>query len=366
MKLHNLKHDMLRKTQRGVSLVELMVALTVGMFIVAAVGYVYLAANNARRSMEASSRIQENMRYAFERMSYDIRMAGMTGCTMQTHVNVLNTPSSWEFDIFDLPLQGFEENAASLPTGVSGVLRGDVFSVVGVDNSVEYIIDSHNPASAQFQLSDTHNIKQGEILIATDCKHAAVFQMTNVNNNDTIKNVVHNAGGSILPGNCTKGFGLPLKCDANGNAYQFPLGARLLRLSATTYYVGTNAFGEPALFRQTLGVNANNASTAAIELVEGIENMQILYGIDTSNPADGAVNTYVPADQVLATSLEVTAPAAWQRVLAVRVSMVAVSKASELVNTKPQPYIFNGATVTPTDKRMRKVFTNTIAVRNRL
>lgn len=357
---------MLRKSQRGVSLVELMVALTVGMFIVAAVGYVYLAANNARRSMEASSRIQENMRYAFERMSYDIRMAGMTGCTMQTHVNVLNTSSSWEFDIFNIPLQGFEENAASLPTGVSGVLRGDVFSVVGVDNSVEYIIESHNPVSAQFQLSETHSIKQGEILVATDCKHAAVFQMTNVNNNDTIKTVVHNTGGSISPGNCTKGFGLPLKCDANGNSYEFPPGARLLRLSAATYYVGTNAFGEPALFRQTLGINANNASTLAIELVEGIENMQILYGVDTSNPVDGAVNTYVAADQVLATSLEATAQAAWQRVLAVRVSMVAVSKAGELVNTKPQPYIFNGATVTPTDKRMRKVFTNTIAVRNRL
>ncbi|MDD3937834.1 MAG: PilW family protein [Rhodoferax sp.] len=364
MKLPNLNHNMLRKSQRGVSLVELMVALTVGMFIIAAIGYVYLAANNASRSMEASSRIQENMRYAFERMSYDVRMAGMSGCTMQTQVNVLKNSSSWEFDVFSFPLRGYEENAGSLPTGVSGVLRGDVFSVLGVDNSVEYIIESHNPVSAQFELSEKHNIKQGEILVATDCKHAAVFQMTNVNNNDEIKNVVHNTGNSTSPGNCTKGFGLPLNCDdANGNSYTFPPGSRLLRLNAATYYIGTNGTGESALFRQTLGINA---TTSAIELVEGIENMQILYGVDTSNPADGAVNIYVTADQVVATSLEATAQAAWQRVLAVRVSMVAVSKANELVNTKPQSYVFNGATITPTDRRMRKVFTNTIAVRNRL
>lgn len=367
MKLRSSRYGSLRSSQKGISLIELMVALTVGLFIIAAMGHVYLAANNARRSMEASSRIQENIRYVFERMSHDVRMAGMTGCTMETQANVLNNSSAWEFDVLNFPLQGYEENAASLPTGVSGKLRGDVFSILGADNSTEYIIESHNPAAAQFQLLATHDIKQGEILIATDCKHAAVFQMTNVNNNDTIKTVVHNTGSGTLPGNCTKGFGLPVVCDgATGNAYEFPPGARLMRLNAATYYVGTNALGEPAIFRQTLGNNAGNAATSAAELVEGIENMQVLYGVDTSSPADGAVNTYVAADQVVAASLAATAQAAWQRVLAVRVSMVAVSKANELVSTAPQPYVFNGATITPTDRRMRKVFTSTMAIRNRL
>ena len=41
--------------------------------------------------------------------------------------------------------------------------------------NLEYIIDSHNPSAAQLQLKGNHDLKQGELLIATDCQHAALF-----------------------------------------------------------------------------------------------------------------------------------------------------------------------------------------------
>jgi type IV pilus assembly protein PilW len=52
-------------------------------------------------------------------------------------------------------------------------------------------------------------------------------------------------------------------------------------------------------------------------------------------------------------------------VLAVRVSLLAVATIAQQTNTTIQPYLYNGATVTPTDRRMRKVFTTTIGIRNR-
>ena len=61
-----------------------------------------------------------------------------------------------------------------------------------------------------------------------------------------------------------------------------------------------------------------------------------------------------------------TTSAQWQRVLAVRIHLLAVSTASQQVNTQIQPYVYVGNTVTPADRRMRKAFTTTIAIRNRL
>ena len=56
----------------------------------------------------------------------------------------------------------------------------------------------------------------------------------------------------------------------------------------------------------------------------------------------------------------------WARVLAVQIDLLTVSKPDQQVATEPQSYYYNGATVTPNDRLMRKAFTTTVAVRNRL
>lgn len=356
-----------RKTQqRGVSLVEMMVSMAIGLIILAAIGFVFVSSTRLFQVLEASSRIQENVRYTFEQMSRDVRMAGFAGCSHVTSANVLNGSSGWQYNLFGRAVHGTEAGG-TFPTGVSNVLHGDGLTILEADNSQEYIVDSHNPTSAQFQLTVNHNIKQGEILVVTDCSHAAIFQMTNVNNNNTIKTVNHNTGNSTIPGNCTKGFGLPVDCtNTNGVAYTFPPGSRLMRLRSVTYYIRTNAAGEPALYRQILGATSGNASNSAEELVEGIEDMQLTYGVDTSGTADGVVDTYVTATQVPAVAPGANLDEQWARVLAVRVSLIAVSNAGKDVLSQIVPFQFNGATVNPTDRLMRKVFTTTIAVRNRL
>lgn len=359
-------HPIRARRQLGLSLIELMVSLTIGLVVVITIGYVYLGATRVFQSLDAASRIQDNVRYAFERISYDVRMAGFTGCSWRTRANVLNPPAGWTQGLFDGAVVGYESGTSTYPSDVTGVLRGDALTLVRANNAREYIVQSHNPTAAQLQLTATHDLKQGELLVITDCSHAALFQMTNVNNN-TIDTVVHNTGNTTTPGNCTKGFGLPVDCtNPNGTPYTFPAGSRIFRLSAFTYYIGTNAAGEPALFRRTLGLSGTSAATTAEEVIDGIEDMQILMGVDTSATADGVVDTYVTADQVTAVAPGATAGEQWLRVLAVRIHVLAVSTAQQEVNTQIQPYTFAGASVTPTDRRMRKAFTTTIAIRNRL
>nr|WP_221047162.1 PilW family protein [Methylogaea oryzae] len=333
-----------------------MIAMTLGMMLVAVIGYAFMGARQTFRTMDTLSRMQENARFVFEGIAYDLRMAGSTGCSSATQANVLNNPGDWDKNLFGQPLIGYEESGGAYPTGVSGsVLRGDALTVLRAA-SPEYIVASHNPNAAQLQLTANHDIQQGEILVITDCSHAAVFQMTNVNNNGTISTVVHNTGAATSPGNCTKGLGspVPAPCTANGTAYTFPPGSRILRLSAVTYYVRNNDFNEPSLYREKLAAAGGNASDAPEEMVEGVEDMQITYGEDTT--ADHSVDDYVTADAV----------GNWANVLSVRISLLMVSRQGENITSAPQTYTYNGATVTPADRLMRKVFTSTITLRNRL
>jgi type IV pilus assembly protein PilW len=349
------------RRQAGVTLVELMVSMTIGLILIAGLGSIYLAASNVFRSLEASARLQENVRYAFERITTDVRMAGYTGCSYTTVANVLNGNTAWNLNLFGRPLSGYEDTVDTFPADFSGSrARGDSLVLLRADNSREYIIESHNTSSATIKLVGTHDLADGQIAVATDCKHAAIFQVTNANvANSTL---VHNTG-TASPGNCTKGLGAPVVCSTNGTPYEFLPGSRILRFSGVAFYIRTNASAEPALYRQALGVSG---STSAEEVVDGIEDMQIRYGVDTTPTADGSVDTYTTADDVLAQAPGSTNDEKWARVLAIRISLVAVSTAQQQLSSQIVPYEYNGATVTPTDRRLRKVFTTTISVRNRL
>lgn len=344
-----------KQRMRGFSLVELMVALAIGLGLLLVISYAYLGSKQTFRVQDTLSRMQENARYVFETMTFDLRMAGFTGCgNTATAVNTLNNSTDWDKNILTAPLMGYENGVSTYPDGVAGnVVRGDALTILRGDGS-DYIIDAHNPTAASIHLTTTHDIKQGEILIVTDCQHTAIFQMTNVNNNNTIQVVDHGTGASTSPGNCTKGLGHPLLCTTNGTPYTFPPGSMLLRMSGVNYHLRTNANGEPALYRLRLAASGGNATRVAEELAEGIEDMQIVYGEDTNN--DKAVDQYVTANAVTD----------WSKILSVRISLLMASLGDAAYTTAPQAYTFNGTTSTPTDRRLRKVFDATIAIRNRL
>jgi type IV pilus assembly protein PilW len=125
--------------------------------------------------------------------------------------------------------------------------------------------------------------------------------------------------------------------------------ASLYTLTLNTYDIqaSANGSGLPALYR-------NNQ-----ELVEGIENIQVLYGEDNNN--DNTADSYVPAG---------TAGLTMDNVVSIRISLVAFT-IDDNVATQAIPYTLFGDTVTPAapplgDRRIRRVFTSTIALRNRL
>lgn len=341
---------------RGFSLIELMVAMTIGLLLLAGLFGIYINVAQSSRSQGALALMQGNARYAFEIMGVDIRMTGFTGSNDASPINVVNDPDPtlWNKglkDLFGTPLIGYENTnppnvcttANTSPCYLTGT---DSLTVVRVDTANKYAVLTN--AGTVFTLSawPTSNAPAaGEIFVAADYTHAAVFQVGGIDAG--AKTVSYGSGAS--PGNSATGLGT----FGGSNALS------LYRLSGVSYYIGRNPVGEPALYRDKLGHSGANANSTAEELVQGIEDMEITYGVDTDATIDGSVNSYWTATQVNAgTDGSLTMPAGavstyWKRVLSVRITLTLVSGQNEKVGTTG-------------DKLLRKTFTNTLAIRNRL
>ncbi len=133
--------------------------------------------------------------------------------------------------------------------------------------------------------------------------------------------------------------------------------------TTTTYSIQLGGNNRPALFKR---VSPPAAAAAPTEFVEGIENMQILYGEDLDMiPATGISTDYV-ANRYVAFG---TAGLLMARVVSIRISLLVSSMDDNLIPTTAAAnrYAYNGTNnIAPNDRRLRRVFTSTIALRNRL
>ena len=96
--------------QKGLSIVELMVALLLGLFLVSGVTGMYISSKQTYRMTDNLSRLQESMRFSLEFMSKDIRMAGYLPCRFPpTNTNALiNGTNFWFLDYFNFGIRGYE------------------------------------------------------------------------------------------------------------------------------------------------------------------------------------------------------------------------------------------------------------------
>ena len=108
--------------QRGTGLVEIMVALTLGLVLMGGVLQIFLSNKQTYRMQEAHARLQENGRFAMEKISRDIREAGYWGCAsrsvstvsgfLKTTLNTLGTYQDYFYN-FTRIVEGFESTGSS-------------------------------------------------------------------------------------------------------------------------------------------------------------------------------------------------------------------------------------------------------------
>jgi type IV pilus assembly protein PilW len=353
-----------RTTMSGFSLIEIMVALGISLFIIAGIGYVYISSKQTYRTQDQLARLQENGRLAFEYLSRDIRMAGYWGCGtggMDSDVqytscptapkgkitNTLNSASTIPFNLSRYT-EGFNDVTSSFTTYPNVKTGTDVIIVRGADSlglrvTKHVVAGTTPPGAAPVGTNPTSLIAGGDILMVTDCMTAAVFQASGVTSNSTQTTIAHAAGTSPSPGNSI--------ADLCKNY----VGGEVLKAFSRGYYIGTldgsnqpTSTGRPALFR----ANFSNYQ----ELVPGVENMQITYGVDTNN--DYFVDAYQRADEVTQ----------WAQVKNVRIELLLASPEDNITaaNTKYRFPTSATSDTTAGDRRLYYVTSTTISIRNRI
>ena len=250
--------------QTGMTLIEIMIALLIGAFLLGGVMQIFLGSKQTYRMQENLSRLQENGRFAMEFLSKDIRMTGYWDCMAPS------TPND------NVDVTGTEGASATVPDSLA--LR------------------------AAFVRS----------------KAAA----------DVCGTAVTKAATVACP-----------QAAAPANFYTD-------NTSIITYSINNN----------TLRRATNCVSTANADIVEGIENIKILYGVETDAAGSanyGTPNYYVTANNIPDIDVGGTPAPDWHRVVSIRITIT--------VRT-----IDGNLTPTTADGRIRRTFTSTIALRNRL
>ncbi|MDG2175708.1 MAG: PilW family protein [Gammaproteobacteria bacterium] len=367
--------------QIGFSLLELLIALGLSATLMAGVVGVFLGMFQTDRTQEGISRMQEAGRFATNFISQDVRMAGYLGCSSTlSRANINNTlnapPASFQPD---RTIQGWDadgtdpgninngiNNEAVVDTGDGGwstsggnviddidAMPGtDMFRIWGADASIEGIINSITPGvTPVFNVTDT-GISEGDVLLLSDCEKADWVQACDTQSVGSPATLNISLSATCAPGNIASA---PILVEA---------GARVLKLGGNVFYIGKRDnvnTNPPTLFRRQLDLAAAATLGVPEELVEGVEDMQVLYGENTNADSNNSADRYVPADQVTN----------WDNVVSLQITFLIQSLEDNLL-PDPAQYTYNsvlydgesGNGALPTDGRLRRVFTSTITLRN--
>lgn len=366
----------MQSSQKGLSLVELMVAMVIGLFLIAGVSKIFLDSKKTYSFQQSLARIQENGRMALEFLGRDIRMAGFTGCVRNetppfpippTLTNTLNGSTTLNYD-FSRGVRGYDVGT-SVPTDLSAlspaplantdvlVLKGplgDGVKVVQNNNSAQLFAEDKGVEAGACSNGTARisGICQGDILMVSDCTKARIFQAGNIQQTGQPNefNLTHPASGT--PGNADSSWGGASASDAE----KFGPDAEIIKMNTVYYYIANGAGGQPSLYQQ---IGPPSLTNPAREILEGVENLQLLYGRDTGTD-------FVPDQYDTATA--VTSASAWDKVGAIRVQLL-MRSIEDNVTDAAQPISFNGGSVNsvePTDRRLRHVFVSTIGVRAKM
>jgi type IV pilus assembly protein PilW len=346
----------------GLSLIELMIALLLGVILTLGATQVYLGTSQTYRLTDAVAHGQENIRFASSMIQRDVRGAGGLACLQNAEDVVVKLGGTRVVPVGDGVL-GWEASGTGLgdqytakdtaasdasswsegggagvfPAAITGeVIEGtDVLIVNSLQTSP---VDVSSSDSGKITLSANSGLPQGQIILAVedDCAAGELFQKTNGPNTKTITIT----GGSLTPGNAAATLD-----------FTYGAAARIARYDTVAYYIGIGTSGAPSLLRQRL----DTVSEPPQELVSGVESMQVLYGVSTG--VFKRADIYTTADNVTN----------WENVVSIRVAFVVRSE--DGVNSENLTRVFNllGTEVTTsTDRRARLIATSTIGIRNRL
>jgi type IV pilus assembly protein PilW len=356
------------RSSHGMTIIELMVGITLGIFLVGGVISLFTSNQQSFRVNESLARLQESARFAYEQMNREIRDAGTNPCGVRAVNSVVRDASlttPWWGDWNSGTIRGFDDaepitsGGVSIGTSVNNRVTGtDAVLVMRTvsDEGQLRAITSHDPILGQFTLNASARLNKQDVLFACDSSSGAIFEIVTPNAPPA---TVVSYDATPPSSNCSLSLGWSnnVNCNANSVAKTFAPGSYITKFDPAIWYVGVGANGNRALFRETLhkASSPDVVTTERREYVPDVHDMQVEY-LTRTKSTDPAVAPTLATSWVSASTINAQ-PGAWgsanlTEAIAVRVTLTFRSK--ESVGS-------DGTTVAPIERKSIAV----ISLRNR-
>ena len=309
--------------QRGLSLVELMVALTIGLIL--SVGLLFMVSNTSRafKVEDDFARLQENGAIALRFLVDDIRMAGFYGLSMDTTSTALDGASLTAGGITTIG----NDCAGSTPSPGALNLAQPIDVRKPADGAA-----AHTAVSC-IQAGDFDSGRGSPVIILRGARGGPVLPADLDANKLYVQSAPTQDPNTILFAG--KKFA-DLKTANLSRSLASGVDAPIFEYQHHVYYIRpcsrptppatTCAAGDdggqwiPTLVRQELVSTSTGPTLQLVPVAEGIEAVNLVFGLDTNN--DGVAEAF--------TNTPPTTPSGWQSVVSIRVSVLAVTTSTTM------------------------------------
>ncbi len=286
-----------RQSQRGVTIVELMVAMTLGLVAIGGAAAIYLANRQSFATVQGVARIEEGARFAADLLARDIREAGNSVCGgAMSSSNLVTSPipnwATWDRGLLGNALADTDVVATSVAGPAAPATRDPnsdsllVWSASAGGDPVR--ITAHTTgASGTFTTATPHGFAAGAVVVACDSKQLLTFEVQS-------------------PGTSTLGY------SGGPSVKAFLPGGWISPLTTHLWYVGGSQDVAGALALRRITIDKSGTKVANDEMITGVSKMQVKYLV-----ADPASRIPIPAASYQTAD---TVPT-WDSVIAVQIRL---------------------------------------------
>lgn len=368
------------KRAAGFSLVELMIALVLGVVIVGGCISIFTGVVRSSSMNQTVSNLQSNARFVLDTMGRDVRSAGFIGCSAERNVGLnvtaSNPPTS---DLSSTAITGYVVKegawtpqmpmAYTAPTAVGKPIPETHALSVQYGEYPGFTLDASmtsDSSSVVLKLENDNRLREGQLMVLSDCSSADLFEISSVTNSTT--QIVVDTGASL-----NKAY--PVVTD-------FPDNTRAMPFVSTIYYIGdTQRVTESGDEIHSLYAHSfpYTAANPPLELVEGVDQLVLEFGVrqtdgSTRYAIAGAAGYRVAGVEVVRVGLLVSSLDRFSEVDNTRAytlagqnvsAKLAVTDSDSAPDTPTAPTASAATLTYPADNRLRMPFNATFNVRNR-
>ena len=316
--------------QRGMTLIELMVAMTIGLFLMLVLSAAYFNATQLFRTQNQLAELQDNGRSAIEVLTKELRMVGYLGCVNEASLVARPFESIQGFD--SVTAAAYVAAFGAAPAGAFAVVPAAPVLVIRHGSYQSIPVTGVTPANITAG-PDTFGWDGGAPqMLISDCMQARQFVPTAI------------AGGRVNT------------IIATAAGAGFTETARVRTVETSLFFLATpNGHSQPSLYQHFSNGDVNQY----LRVADNVANWHLSYATVANVANDSTVDTTDQAAQTVTDSA-----GGWASVKSLRVDLLLMG--SKPVLSDPASYWFNFAAATPADRFLRKEMASTLALRNRI